>query len=82
MMKPRPASDSLFEMSAELEEAARAMRSSAGFVFLESSLAAANSISLLACEPDFIIEGGASEWGRIENALAFTAEAQRRPWRP
>ena len=58
-------------MSVEPEEAARAMRSSAGFVFLESSLAAANSISLLACEPDFIIEGGASEWGRIENALAL-----------
>jgi aminodeoxychorismate synthase component I len=70
LMKPSRASDALRDISVEPEEAARAMRSSAGFVFLESSLAAAKSVSLLACEPDFIIEGGASEWGRLEGALA------------
>jgi len=52
------------------EDAARAMRSREGFVFLESSLATANSVSLLACEPDLVIEGGASEWDTLERELA------------
>ena len=69
-MKPIRVSDALRDISVEPEEAARAMRSAAGFVFLESSLAAAKSVSLLACEPDLILEGGASEWGRLESALA------------
>jgi len=70
MMKPRLVRNPRCAASVAPEEAARAMRPRAGFVFLESSLAAANSVSLLACEPDFIIEGGASEWGRLENELA------------
>jgi para-aminobenzoate synthetase component 1 len=74
-MKPRPVSDPLCTMAVGPEEAARAMRSRAGFVFLESSLATASSVSLLACEPDLIIEGGASEWGRLETELA----ARQRP---
>lgn len=51
------------------EEAARAMRSREGFVFLESSLATAGSISLLAWEPDLILEGGASDWEALEREL-------------
>ena len=70
LMTPRRISDRLRELSVEPEEAARAMRSSPGFVFLESSLAQATSISLLACEPDFVIEGGATEWAILEGALA------------
>ena len=69
-MKPRLVRDPLCATSVAPEEAARAMRPRTGFVFLESSLAVANSVSLLACEPDFIIEGGASEWGRLESELA------------
>ena len=69
-MTPRRISDRLRELSVEPEEAARAMRSSPGFVFLESSLAQATSISLLACEPDFVIDGGATEWAILEGALA------------
>ena len=45
------------------------MRSRSGFVFLDSSLAGPNSLSLLACEPDLVIEGDASEWGRLEREL-------------
>jgi para-aminobenzoate synthetase component 1 len=52
------------------EEVARAMRAREGFVLLESSLAKANSLSLLACEPDYVIEGGVFEWGRLESELA------------
>ncbi len=46
------------------------MRSRSGFVFLDSSLAGPNSLSLIACEPDLVIEGDASEWGRLERELA------------
>ncbi|HEY5704773.1 MAG TPA: aminodeoxychorismate synthase component I [Terrimicrobiaceae bacterium] len=74
-MKSRLVPDPLCAASVAPEEAARAMRSSPGFVFLESSLAVANSVSLLACEPDLLIEGGPSEWGRLESELA----ARQRP---
>jgi para-aminobenzoate synthetase component 1 len=57
------------------EEAARAMRSRAGFVFLDSNLPTARSVSLLACEPDFILEGEGSEWERLEAEVA----ARQRP---
>ena len=57
------------------EEAARAMRSRNGFVFLESTLASAESISLLAWEPDLILEGSASNWHALERELA----ARQRP---
>ncbi len=52
------------------EEAARALRSRDGFVFLESTLATAESISLLAWEPDLILDGGASDWHALERELA------------
>ena len=52
------------------EEAARALRSRKGFVFLESTLATAESISLLAWEPDLILDGGASDWHALERELA------------
>ena len=52
------------------EEAARAMRSRDGFVFLESTLATAESISLLAWEPDLILDGDASDWSALERELA------------
>jgi para-aminobenzoate synthetase component I len=52
------------------EEAARVMRSRHGFVFLESTLATAESISLLGWEPDLILEGYASDWHVLERELA------------
>jgi para-aminobenzoate synthetase component I len=52
------------------EEAARALRSRNGFVFLESTLATAESISLLAWEPDLVLDGGASDWHTLERELA------------
>lgn len=51
------------------EEAARALRLRDGFVFLESSLAGPESVSILAVEPDLIIEGTADEWDRLEREL-------------
>ena len=51
------------------------MRSRNGFVFLESTLASAESISLLAWEPDLILEGSASDWHALERELA----ARQRP---
>jgi para-aminobenzoate synthetase component 1 len=51
------------------EEAARTLRHREGFVFLESSLATAESISLLAWEPDLILEGTAFDWDALEREL-------------
>lgn len=53
------------------EEAARALRTRAGFVFLESGVG--GSISLLACEPDLILEGGPDDWEQVETELARRA---------
>jgi aminodeoxychorismate synthase component I len=46
------------------------MRPKPGFVFLESTLADAKSISLLACEPELILDGTRSDWARLERELA------------
>lgn len=51
------------------EQAARALRQREGFVFLDSSLPGRDSISLLACEPDLIIEGTEVDWPRLEEEL-------------
>jgi para-aminobenzoate synthetase component I len=69
-MKPRFVRDILGTIPVAPEDAARAMRSRDGFVFLDSSLAAADSISLLAWEPDLTLEGAASDWDRLESELA------------
>jgi para-aminobenzoate synthetase component 1 len=69
-MKATLVRDALGSIPVAPEEAARAMRSRAGFIFLDSSLATANAVSLLACEPDLIVEGAAADWGRLENELA------------
>ena len=68
------------------EEVARATRTREGFVFLESSLATADSISLLAWEPDLILEGDASDWehtgtrvGSDGESLAQISVFQRAP---
>jgi para-aminobenzoate synthetase component I len=45
-------------------EAARAMRRREGFVFLDSVLSGPGAVSLLACEPDFVMEG--RDWKRLE----------------
>jgi hypothetical protein len=69
-MKTRIVRDRLGAVPVAPEEAARTMRSREGFVFLDSSLATANSVSLLACEPDLVLEGAAADWGRLESELA------------
>ena len=69
-MMPRRIRELQSSLGPTPEEAARAMRSRDGFVFLESSLATANSISLLAWEPDLILEGSASDWQTLEGELA------------
>ena len=51
------------------------LRKQEGFVWLDSSLGTPGGISLMATEPDMILEGKASEWHRIESAL----EARKRP---
>jgi len=55
------------------EEAARALRSREGFVFLDSSQAGPGALSLLACEPDLILEGGATDWDKLERELSRRA---------
>ena len=67
-MTPRVA-----QISFAPEEAARALRSRPGMVFLDSSLASESSISLLACEPDLIVKGRREEWRRLEDELASRA---------
>jgi aminodeoxychorismate synthase component I len=54
------------------EEAARALRSREGFAFLESSLAAPDSFSLLASNPHLVLEGGPDDcdWNRLDGELA------------
>ena len=67
---PRRTSELHSSFSPAPEEAARALRSRSGFVFLESTLATTESISLLAWEPDLILTGGASDWDALERELA------------
>ena len=58
------------------EEAARAMRSRNGFVFLESTLASAESISLLAWEPDLILETARPLAGSVLTEVSASAFTQ------
>lgn len=69
MMTPGRSQPLRRDASLSPEEAARAIRHREGFVFLESTLATAASISLLACEPDLILEGTASDWSILEREL-------------
>jgi para-aminobenzoate synthetase component I len=69
MMIPGRSRDSPCATALPPEEAARTLRHREGFVFLESSLATAESISLLAWEPDLILEGKASDWDALECEL-------------
>jgi len=55
--------------SLSLEEGFRALRHRAGFALLESSLAGPESISLLASDPDLILDGGPEDWERLEGEL-------------
>ena len=48
-------------------ESARGMRHREGFVFLDSSLPAGGSLSILACEPDLVLSG--RDWSSIEEEL-------------
>jgi aminodeoxychorismate synthase component I len=49
--------------------AASGMRQAFGFVWLDSSLEERGGFSLLAAEPDLILEGDASEWHLLEREL-------------
>lgn len=57
------------------EEAARALRSRSGLVVLESRAVGAEPLTLLACEPDLLLEGGPADWPILEREL----EARKRP---
>jgi len=48
-------------------EAARALRHEPGFVFLDSALSDARSISIVASNPDLVLRG--REWGKLEREL-------------
>ncbi len=73
------------------EEAARALRQEEGFVFLDSSLASAESLSLLASKPSLVLEAHMASWGTagapascsrhcwtLKYLVKFTAEAPER----
>lgn len=50
-------------------EAAASLSSREGFVFLDSSRESPGAVSLLACQPEKVIEGSASEWTRLDAEL-------------
>lgn len=50
-------------------EAAAGLSARGGFVFLDSSLESAGAVSILACEPERIIQGGAAEWPRLAREI-------------
>ncbi len=72
-MERKPAHSPVAASPPAPEETARALRSRAGFVFLESSQPGPESLSLLACEPALVLEGGASDWEKLEHELATRA---------
>lgn len=49
-------------------EAARAMRHREGFAWLDSALPGHGSVSILACEPDLVLEG--TDWAGLERELS------------
>jgi para-aminobenzoate synthetase component 1 len=57
------------------EEAGRSLRARPGLVCLECQAVGAEPFTLLAWEPDLVLEGGPSDWGRLEEELA----ARKRP---
>jgi len=57
-----------------LTEAARAFRHRPGFVLLESGNPGPESISLLASDPDLVMEGDFSDWPQLEAELARRAK--------
>ncbi len=57
----------------ELIDAARALRSQPGFVFLEDGLPGPQSFSLLATKPDVVMSGDLSTWADFERELARRA---------
>ena len=50
-------------------EAAAALAGYPGMVFLDSALEEPGAISLLACEPEVVLDGGADDWPRLARAL-------------
>jgi aminodeoxychorismate synthase component I len=50
-------------------EAAASLASREGFVFLDSSQETPGAISILACEPECIIEGSAEDWPRLAREI-------------
>ena len=50
-------------------EAAAGLSSREGMVFLDSALESPGAVSILACEPECVIEGTASDWPRLEREL-------------
>ncbi len=51
-------------------EAAAGLAHRPGFVFLDSALESRGAISLLASDPEMILDGGPDDWGRLEAVLA------------
>ena len=70
-----PASASPLTASFTPEEAGRALRPRRGLVSLECQGVGTEPFTLLACEPDLVLEGGPEEWPRLEEELA----ARKRP---
>jgi aminodeoxychorismate synthase component I len=74
-MKWPPASTLPLTSSLTPEEAGRAMRSQRGLVSLECQAVGSEPFTLLASEPDAIVEGSASDWPLLARELA----ARKRP---
>jgi len=74
-MKWSPATALPLTASLAPEEAGRALRSRPGLVSLECQAVGAEPFTLLAFEPDAIIEGGPGDWPLLERELA----ARKRP---
>lgn len=72
----RPAARERFSTASfSPEEAGRALRSRSGLVCLQSEAPGTEPFTLLACEPDLIMDGKAEDWRQLESEL----EKRRRP---
>jgi aminodeoxychorismate synthase component I len=68
-MPRRPSRFRKIDLPQTPAEAAAGLAARDGFVFLDSSREASGAISILACEPERIVEGGAGDWPRLAREL-------------
>lgn len=69
-MPPRSAQFREITLPLSPAEAAAGLAHRAGMVFLDSAVEEPGAVSIVACEPEEILEGGPADWPRFARALA------------